>query len=364
MGAWVPVTRRRPALTARSDLSSFVAYQAEQPPARYRLNTNESPYAPPDAVLERVVAHLGEAQLNRYPDKDAAGLYRRVAELNEWPAPGLWIANGSNEVFLHLLLAFGGPGRTVLTFEPTYALHSTIPRVTGTRVEQTDRTADFLIDAGEAVERVRSARPELVMVCSPNNPSGGCEPLATVRLLLESAPGLVVVDEAYIEFASEDDSVRPLLEEHRNLVLVKTLSKAWSLAGVRLGYMLAAPEVIAEMAPVRIPYHLSTITQAAGEAALDASEELRAATRSIAAERDRVIVALQAMGIETFPSRANFVLFRVQDASFVWKALLAKDVLVRHYNGHPLLEGCLRVTAGRREENDAFLDALREVLDA
>lgn len=355
---------KRPALEARADLADVVAYEAEQPPARVRLNTNESPYPPPDAVLESIRRHIGQAQLNRYPDKEAAGLYRRVADVTDWPASGLWIANGSNEVFLHLLLAFGGAGRTALTFDPTYALHTTIPRVTGTRVEQLDRAADFLIDLDAAVERVRERQPEVVMVCSPNNPTGGCEPLSTVHALVDSAPGLVVVDEAYIEFATPAESVRPLLEDHPNLVLVKTLSKAWSLAGVRLGYMLAAPELVAEMAPVRIPYHLSTITQAAGAAALDARDALEEATSSIAAERDRVVGSLQARGIETFPSRANFVLFRVEDAPLVWKSLLAKDVLIRSYRGHRLLEGCLRVTVGLPEENDAFLHALDEVLDA
>ena len=358
------MTSRSPALAARPDLASVVAYQAEQLPARYRLNTNESPFAPPDSVLESVRAHLGAAQLNRYPDKDAPGLYRRLAELTGWPDAGLWIANGSNEVFLHLLLTFGGAGRTALTFEPTYALHSIIPRITGTRVEQFDRGSDFLIEVDSALEQVRSLRPHLIMVCSPNNPTGACEPLAAVRALLEAAPGLVVVDEAYIEFASPEESVRPLLDEHPNLVVVKTLSKAWSLAGVRLGYMLAAPEVVAEMAPVRIPYHLSTITQVAGEAALDARDALSEATATIGTERDRLSVSLQALGVETFPSRANFILFRMDDASLVWKSLLEKGVLVRNYRGHPLLDGCLRVTAGRPEENDAFLHALEEVLGA
>lgn len=353
----------RPALPARADLADVVAYEAEQPPARVRLNTNESPYAPPDGVLESVRRHLADVRLNRYPDKDATGLYRRLAELTGWPTDGLWVANGSNEVFLHLLLAFGGAERTALTFEPTYALHSTIPRVTGTRVEHLDRAGDFLIDLDSALDRIRTLRPELVMVCSPNNPTGGCEPRAAVRALLDAAPGLVVVDEAYIEFASPEESVRPLLDEHPNLVLVKTLSKAWSLAGVRLGYMLAAPQLVAEMKPVRIPYHLSTITQAAGEAALDARDALEEATASIAAERDRLVVSLQAMGVETFPSRANFVLFRVDDAPLVWKSLLEKEVLIRSYRGHPLLEGCLRVTAGLPEENNAFLAALEEVLD-
>ena len=201
------------------------------------------------------------------------------------------------------------------------------------------------------------------MVCSPNNPSGGCEPLATVRTLLEETTGLVVVDEAYIDFASPSESVRPLLDEYSNLVLVKTLSKAWSLAGIRLGYLLAAPQLVSEMTPIRIPYHLSTVTQAAGRAALKEANALRQTINLIATERDRLVVGLQTMGILTFPSRANFVLFRTEDASAMWKHLLERDVLVRSYSGQRGLTDCLRVTAGLPEDIDAFLKAMAEILD-
>lgn len=352
-----------PALRAREDLASVVRYASEQVPARYRLNTNESPFAPPNEVLAHIQEGLSSADLNRYPNREGTMLRDKVAAFNAWLPNGVWVANGSNEVFLHMLLAFGGPNRTVLTFEPTYSLHSTIARITGTRVEQGMRSEEFLIDLDNAIETIGRTSPEIVMVCSPNNPSGGCEPLAAVRTLLEEAPGVVVVDEAYIEFATEEESVRALLDDHPNLILVKTLSKAWSLAGVRLGYLLAAPGVVGEMEPIRIPYHLSTIAQAAGAAALDGAAALRGSIDMITSERDRIAMALQAMGVVTYPSRANFVLFRLDDAEQVWEQLLAKGVLVRHFSGQPRLEGCLRVTAGLREENDAFLHALEEVLD-
>ena len=352
-----------PALEARSDLASVTAYSAPDRPARHRLNTNESPYGPPGSVTDRIVEELNSSDLNRYPDRMARALVEAIADHNSWPRDGVWAANGSNEVFLHLMLAFGGRDRSVMTFEPTYSLHATIPRVAGAAVRQEERNTEFLIDLDQAVRAVRSHRPELIMVCSPNNPSGGCEPLATVRTLLEETTGLVVVDEAYIDFASPGESVRSLLDEYPNLVLVKTLSKAWSLAGIRLGYLLAAPKLVSEMNPVRIPYHLSTVTQAAGRAALKETSALQSAVKSISMERDRLIVGLQTMGVLTFPSRANFVLFKTDDASAMWKQLLERDVLVRSYSGQRGLTDCLRVTAGLPEDTDAFLDAMSEILD-
>ncbi|MDQ4094604.1 MAG: histidinol-phosphate transaminase [Actinomycetota bacterium] len=353
----------RPPLRARDDLSSMERYASQQASARYRLNTNESPYAPPPKVIERITEELSGAGLNRYPNREAVPLRDRVAAYNDWPPEGVWVANGSNEVFLHLLLAFGGPGRTAVIFEPTFPLHATIARITGTRALQRGRTEDFLIDLDDAVAALRDERPEIVVACSPNNPSGGCEPLGTIRTLLDEARGIVVVDEAYIEFATREESTRSLLDTHPNLVLVKTLSKAWSLAGVRLGYLLAAPDLVAEMEAVRIPYHLSTIAQVAGVAALDGAGALQESVDVITAERDRITIELQKRGLVTYPSRANFVLFRVEDAPRVWQGLLSHDVLVRNLDEEPGLAGCLRVTAGLPEENDAFLGALDEALD-
>lgn len=352
-----------PALEARSDLASVVPYTAVDRPARHKLNTNESPYPPPQEVSDRIAEELRTTDLNRYPDRLASGLVAALAERNDWPEDGIWVANGSNEVFMHIMLAFGGRDRSVMTFEPTYSLHSTIPRVAGMRVTQLPRTREFLIDLDEAVRAVRLNRPHIVMVCSPNNPSGGCEPLATVRTLVEETTGIVVVDEAYIDFASDSESVRQTLDDHPNLVLVRTLSKAWSLAGVRLGYALAHPSLVSEMKPVRIPYHLSSISQAAGRAALEAASSLKETTDLIGVERDRLIVGLQSLGVMTFPSRANFVLFSVDDAQSIWQKLLDREVLVRSYSGHPGLTDCLRVTAGLPEDTDAFLGAMEEILD-
>ena len=353
---------RPPALSVREDLIRVAPYISPQQPARFRMNTNESPYAPPPELVSEVATEIEEIALNRYPDRDANDLYDAMSEHLGWPRDGLWIANGSNEVFMHLFLAFGGPGRAGMLFEPTYSLHSLIPAIASTRMIELPRSDDFTIDLDRAVDGIRSERPEIVIVCSPNNPTGGTEPLPILQALLSEAPGLVVVDEAYIEFAHPGESVRDLLDEHHNLVLVKTFSKAWRLAGVRIGYMLAQPELIAELARVRLPYHLSAPTQVVGRAALRHASKTLELVRSIAEERDRIILELQALGALTYPSRANFVLFEVDDPTVVWQQLLDRGVLVRRYADHARLGRCLRVTAGLPEETDAFLSAIEEVL--
>ncbi|MDP9069081.1 MAG: histidinol-phosphate transaminase [Actinomycetota bacterium] len=348
-----------PPLSVRPDLVGLEPYVSPQQPARFRMNTNESPYAPPPELVDEVSGEIEEIALNRYPDRDANLLYKAMSEHLEWPREGLWIANGSNEVFMHLFLGFGGAGRSTLLFDPTYSLHSLIPKIASTRVHEVARAEDFTIDMDTALDAMARERPEIVIVCSPNNPTGGTEPLASVRALLAAAPGLVVVDEAYIEFAHPEESVRSLLNEHENLVLVKTFSKAWRLAGVRIGYMLAQPSLVSELSRVRLPYHLSAPTQVVGRAALRHASKTLELVRSIAGERDRIVAELQLLGIRTFTSRANFVLFEVDDPPAVWRRLLDQGVLVRSYPGHPRLERCLRVTAGLPEETDAFLAAMR-----
>jgi histidinol-phosphate aminotransferase len=348
----------------RDDLRDVAPYVSPQRPARHPMNTNESPYPPPAGLLDEVSERLRDVALNRYPDKDAPGLFEGIARRWGWPRDGVWIANGSNEVFLHLFLAYGGSGRSSLTFEPTYSLHSLIPRVCGTSTLHLPRAEDFRIDVDAAVESIRKQRPDFVVVCSPNNPSGGCESVDAVRALAVAAPGLVVVDEAYGEFAESEDTVRPLLEDHPNVVLVRTFSKAWRLAGVRIGYMLSQPEVVAGIQRVRLPYHLSTLTQLFGEAALHFEADTMQLVSAIKAERDRIAVELQSMGVKTFPSRANFVLFEVEDPDAIFTALMERGVLVRNYSAYEGLERCLRVTAGLPEETGVFVAAMKEVLDA
>lgn len=346
----------------RADLEEVAPYVSPQLPARLRLNTNESPYAPPPRVADALARQIESMSLNRYPDRDATDLVAALAAKWDRPREGIWVANGSNEVFMHLFLAFGGPGRTALTFEPTYSLHSLIPRLALTEVTHSERGAGFEIDGDEAIRRVRSDAPDVVVVCSPNNPTGGCADLTVLEALLEASEGLVVVDEAYAEFASPGGSAIPLLGRHDNLAVVRTFSKAWSLAGVRIGYMLAAPAVVEAMAVVRLPYHLSSLSQAVGVAALEAEDDTMQAVSAIVSERDRMTRALQSMGLDVVPSDANFLLFEVPDAAATWKALYERGVLVRSYERSPVLAPFLRVTVGLPDENDGFLAALEEAL--
>jgi histidinol-phosphate aminotransferase len=327
------------------------------------MDRNESPYPPPPDLVAEVINEIESVALNRYPEDRAGRLVGALSDHVAWPADGLWVANGSNEVLLHLFLAFGGHERTSVTFEPTYPVHSHISEVTGTAAIRVRRAEDLVVDLDAAVRAITERRPEIVIVCSPNNPSGGCEPLSTVRALLEESRGLVVVDEAYGEFADPVQSVRPLLDEYRNLVLLKTFSKAWRLAGVRVGYMLADPGLVAELTRVRLPFHLSAITQVVGRAALRHWRETIGIARAITIERDRISVELQAMGVKTYPSDANFVLFDVDAPERVWQRLLDRGVLVRRYSGREGLERSLRVTAGLPEETNAFLEAMTTALE-
>ena len=349
-------------LSLRPDLEDVEPYVSPQLPARVRLNTNESPYAPPQTLTDALLREVDGMSLNRYPDRDARRLVDALAEKWEWPAEGVWVANGSNEVFMHLFLAYGGPDRTSLTFEPTYSLHSLIPRLALMQVEQLPRDDAFAIDAGAAGEWIERHRPDVVIVCSPNNPTGNSTPLDDVEALCRAAPGLVVVDEAYGEFAPEGSSAVSLLHEHDNLLVVRTFSKAWRLAGVRIGYLLGAPDVVSAMAVARLPYHLSTLSQAVGIAALEAEDDTLQAVDEIVSERDRIAAGLAALGLRVMPSDANFVLFETADAPSTWKALYERGVLVRSYERSPVLGSFLRVTVGLSDENDEFLRTLEDVL--
>lgn len=352
-------------LAVRPDLEEVEPYVSPQRPgwSGHRMNTNESPYPPPPAVIDTFLQQMRDAAFNRYPDRDASVLRSRLAAHVVHPEEGLWLANGSNEVFLHLFLAFGGPGRSALVFEPTYSLHSLIPKIAGTKVVAGERSDTFAIDLEVAYEGIERAQPEIVIVCSPNNPTGLTEGRPVVEAILERAPGLVVVDEAYVEFAADSAGVHDLLGSYPNLVVVRTFSKAWSLAGARLGYLLADPALVEQLARVRLPYHLSTPTQLLGEAVLQNVEAMREAVAKVARERDRLITGLQSLGVKTYPSDANFVLFEVSDAERVWSALLDRGILIRRYGSSPHLENCLRVTAGLPDETEAFLLALEEIRD-
>ena len=346
----------------RPDLASLSAYLAPQVEARVRLNTNECAYPLPETFVRDLAGAVARIPFNRYPDRDATELRAGLGELTGHGADGIWVANGSNEVLQHLCLAFGGPGRRVLLFDPTYSMHSLIPRMVGTELVHEPLPVGFRLDPGSAVAAVRRHEPALVFVCSPNNPTGNAQPLDTVEALCREAGVLVMVDEAYIEFGGR--SAQPLLDGHENLVVVRTFSKAFSMAAARLGYALASPELVAELPRVRLPYHLSALSLAAGDVALRHLDDARGVLDRLGEQRDRIVSALTALGdVETYPSDANFVLFRTPvEARALWRALLDRGVLIRDVSAGVGLERCLRVTAGTPEETSAFLEALPEAL--
>ena len=354
-------------LPLRPELRGRTPYGAPQLPARYRLNTNENPYPLPEALLADLAGSLSEAarDLNRYPDRNAvalradlAGYLRRTSGEAVEPAQ-VWAANGSNEILQQLLQAFGGPGRTALGFTPSYSMHPIIAAGTGTAWVDGHRRADFTIDAEAAAAQVREVRPDVVFVTSPNNPTGTAVAGETIAAIHDATAGMVVVDEAYAEFArAGTPSALSLLSGRPRLVVSRTMSKAFGMAGLRLGYLAADPAVVDAVQLVRLPYHLSTLTQAAARTALVHTDELLATVDAVKVQRDRIIAALPALGLTSVPSDANFVLFGwFADAAKAWQALLDHDVLVRDVG----LAGWLRVTAGTPEETDAFLTAVGEV---
>ncbi|HEX9505260.1 MAG TPA: histidinol-phosphate transaminase [Acidimicrobiia bacterium] len=346
----------------RDDLRALAGYHSPQLDVAVRLNTNESPYPPPDEFVARWVDELRATPLNRYPDREASALRESLGRHLGQPAARIFCANGSNEVLQTLLLTYGGSGRGAAVFEPTYALHSHIARVTGTTVVVGERRADFSIDPVGALALIDAEEPSVVFVCSPNNPTGTVEARSTIEALLEATDGLVVVDEAYGEFAPW--SALELVHDDRPLVVVRTYSKVWSLAALRLGFAVAPPTVVEELQKVVLPYHLDAATQIAGRVALEFASEMVDRVERLVAERERVGAALAGVeGITPYPSGANFLLLRVAgDGHALWERLVARGVLVRDFSRWPRLESCLRVTIGSPDENDQFLAALRPSL--
>ncbi len=347
---------------ARDDLRVMRGYHSPQLEVSVRLNANESPLPPPRAWVEAVLGEAANTEFNRYPDRRARELRQAIAHHHGVDAAQVFCANGSNEVLLCLMLAFGGAGRHVAVFEPTYMLHSHIARLTGTAVEVGGRRPDFGL-ALEEVSRVASrAAPAILFLCSPNNPTGRCDTEDEVARVLETAPGLVVVDEAYGQLASW--SALSLLDSSDRLVVVRTFSKTWSMAASRLGYAIGSPGLVEILDEVALPYHLDAVKQIAGRLALRFEKEMHARMSLLVEERERLSAALGELNVEQWPSDANFILIRPRGrhASEVWKGLVDHGVLVRDCSGWPRLDGCLRVTVGTRSENDAFLDALARCL--
>jgi histidinol-phosphate aminotransferase len=353
-------------LPVRDDLQDLHPYGAPQIDVPVRLNTNENPY-PPSPRLRQAVADAvaaAAATLNRYPDRDAVELRKDLADYlgHGLTAAHVWAANGSNEIIQQLLQAFGGPGRLALGFEPGYAMHPLIARVTCTGWAGADRDEDFGLDPRRAARAIADRVPDLVFLTSPNNPTGTAAPLELIEAICDAAPGLVVIDEAYAEFACEaTPSALTLLPHYPHLVVTRTMSKAFAMAGARIGYLAAAPDVISKLLLVRLPYHLSAVTQAVARAALAHAAEPLATVATLRAERDALVGWLRQRGLAVADSDANFVLFgEFASRHEIWQRLLDHGVLVREV-GPPRW---LRVTVGTPAEMAAFRSALDQVLGA
>ena len=349
-------------LPLRADLRGLTPYGAPQLDVPVRLNTNENPVPPPPALVADVTAAVAAAatDLHRYPDRDAVALrddlagYLRASTGVPVTGANLWAANGSNEILQQLLQAFGGPDRVALGFEPSYSMHPIIAGGTRTEWLPAPRRPDFSIDVDEAVAAIHRLRPDVVFLTSPNNPTGQSLPTADLHRIAAAASGMVIVDEAYAEFSARPGALTLLDELAERLVVTRTMSKAFAFAGGRLGYLAAAPAVVDALALVRLPYHLSSLTQAAARAALRHAPSTLDSVAAIVAERDRVAKALRRMGFVVVDSDSNFVLFGgFVDAPEVWRRYLDRGVLIRDVG----IAGHLRVTIGLPAENDAFLAA-------
>ncbi len=359
---WLPI---------RADLYGISPYGAPQISDVVALNTNENPFELPKTVQDSIVSRIGEVVhgLNRYPDRDAQVLRSKLAEYiskttgSSVSGENIWAANGSNEILQTLMIACGGADHLAIGFTPSYSVHPLIAQLTRTPWFAGTRDQDFAIDMVVAKKLIHEKNPSLIFVTTPNNPSGTSTLLADLRELADLAGqvgALLIVDEAYAEF-SEEESAVSLIADFQHVVVVRTMSKAFAFAGTRLGYLVAHPAVVNASLIARLPYHLSSITQAAAEVALDYADLMQSEIVTLVSERSRVFEAISSIGYKPVPSAANFILFSgfKDDASDVWQRLLDRGILIRDIG----LRGYLRVTIGTPAENDQFIAALREIAE-
>ncbi|WP_288819449.1 histidinol-phosphate transaminase [uncultured Corynebacterium sp.] len=354
-------------LPLRDELRGEEAYGAPQLDVDVRLNTNENPYPPSDDLIADLVAQVEKvaSDLNRYPDRDAVALRSALADYVtrqtgvDITVDQVWAANGSNEILQQLLQAFGGPGRSAMGFVPSYSMHPILSSGTQTEFIGIDRDPEtFDIDMDSARAAIAEHRPDVIFITTPNNPTGNLTTLADLRRIIEAAPGIVIVDEAYAEFTEEPSATTLLAEFPSKLVVSRTMSKAFDFAGGRLGYFVANPAFIDAVMLVRLPYHLSTLTQAAATVALRHSDATLSTVAKLADERDRVVAALNSYGYDVIDSYSNFVFFgRFADASTAWQSFLDEGVLIRDVG----VPGRLRATIGLPSENDALLAAAKKL---
>ena len=356
-------------LPLRDDLAKLTPYGAPQVDAEATLNTNENPYPPSPALVDAITARISKvaATLNRYPDRDSTTLRTKLAEyINEqsgtsFGVQNIWAANGSNEIIQSLYLAFGS--KPTLGFTPSYSMHPLIARVVGVQWSDGGRRPDFTLDSGAASRQVQELSPALTFITTPNNPTGTKVTLAEIKVMAQATKdveGLLIVDEAYAEFDEEGSAVT-LIDEYPNVVVVRTMSKAFAFAGARLGYVVAHPQVVEALFLVRLPYHLSSLTLAAAEVALEFRAELLGTIAKLIESRKKVIADVEALGLKVVPSAANFILITGFDipAPQLWQMMLDRGVLIRDVG----LSGYIRVTIGNDAENKKFVDELSNCLN-
>jgi len=348
-------------LPLRPELRDARPYGAPQMDLPVRLNVNENPYPPSESVREDMVRAVRRAalEINRYPEREAIGLRSQLARYlgHDLSADQVWAANGSNEVMIQILQAFGGPGRSVLTFTPSYSMYPEYARDTHTEYLTCPRTSDFHIDLDAARKVIARHQPTVIVLATPNNPTGTLTEVEVIEEILDLAPGMVVVDEAYQEFSSGRSAVE-LLPRYGQLIVSRTMSKAFAFAGGRVGYVAAATSVVDALRVVRLPYHLSAVTQAVACAALDHADEMLAQVGRLRDLRDQAVATLRAMGMTVVDSQANFFLFGpFADRHATWQALVEKGILVRETGPQPYLRACV----GTDEEMEIFYQGLADV---
>jgi len=354
--AWLPL---------RQNLRELSPYGAPQLPADAVMNTNENPYAPSPDLAKAIAARVADVALtlNRYPDRDAVVLRTKLADFinglsgTSFDSTNIWAANGSNEIIQSLFMAFGGG--TALGFTPSYSMHPLIAKVTQVQWLNGNRREDFSLDIDSAISQIQREKPALTFITTPNNPTGSSVTIEEIEKIAKATSGLLIIDEAYAEF-SDEISAATLVKKYPHVVVIRTMSKAFAFAGVRLGYLVADPAVIDAMFLVRLPYHLSALTQAAAEVALDFKDELLGTVAQLRADRDRVAVQLTELGLTVIPSASNFLLFSgfTMPSAQLWQAMLDKGVLIRDVG----LLGYLRVTIGNEAENTKFISTLTACL--
>lgn len=342
-------------------LQGLVPYDPKYLPARAYLSANENPRDVETEIRQKIISAIRKVPLNRYPDPLANDLRDMIAEANGLDRDQVLLGNGGDELLFNIALAWGGPGRKFLNLPPTFSVYAANARLTGTEVVDVPRLADYSIDEEAAFARLGQGDIDYVIVASPNNPTGKLANEEFLVKLLNATDALVLVDEAYFEFSRT--TMRPYLAMHKNLLILRTFSKAFSLAGVRMGYILGNAEVIREFLKVRQPYSVDAVSQAIAREVFSERQKFERGIMAIISERDRLLEELEKVpGVTVYPSDSNYILFKLEGADKVWEALYARGILVRDFSHAPMLEDCLRVSVGTEEENNEFLAALREIV--